>query len=164
MGQYFIAVNEDKREFIDPHVFGDGLKFQEFSCSSSGFLAGLALLLRRSSNGGGGDWYSYSADTKKAPLERFPIVGSWAGGKVSVLGDYDKSGLYMEAKGDYRNVSFPILKAMVKDYHVKEQLRQALDWRLAAGASQFTCDADELELYKDIFNEPTFQEEVVHDN
>ena len=47
MGQYFIAVNEDKKEFIHPHTFGDGLKFFEIVMSGGGFLGALAYLMRR---------------------------------------------------------------------------------------------------------------------
>ena len=47
MGQYFLIVNLDKKEYLHPHKFGDGLKLLEFGCSSQGTLTALTLLLRR---------------------------------------------------------------------------------------------------------------------
>lgn len=132
MGQYFIAVNEDKKEWIHPHRFGDGLKFMEFSMSASGFLMGLALLLRQSNQGGGGDWNGYSAPA--GALNDYPIVGSWAGDKVSIVGDYDSSTLYQKAMGEvdgdpgWREVSEPIMEALCRDVHAKSALRVRLAW------------------------------------
>jgi len=64
MGQYFIIVNETKKEYLHPHKFDDGLKLLEFGLSSYGTLFALALLLRQGVgedgdfSSGGGDYTS----------------------------------------------------------------------------------------------------------
>lgn len=152
MGQYFIAVNETKREWLHPHRFGDGLKFMEFAPSGGGFMLGFALLMRKSSAGGGGDWYGYHAPT--GALNEFPVVGSWAGDKVSIVGDYDESGLYTDAQDSYTDVSFDVMKAMCADEYAKKQLRARLDYQM----DPETGDAEEIALYNYLFNQPTFRE------
>jgi len=127
MGQYFIAVNQDRKEWIHPHRFGDGLKFMEFLMSSTGFLAGLALLIRQSNEGGGGDWYGYAAPDEA--LKENQVVGSWAGDRIAIVGDYDESGLFTQAMDSWTDVSEPIIEALAKDSSAKLALRNRLDWR-----------------------------------
>ena len=76
MGQYYKIVNLDKQQFIDPHKFGDGLKLGEFAGSQAGVMSALAMLLATSNGRGGGD------------VENKPIVGSWRGNRIAVVGDY----------------------------------------------------------------------------
>ena len=45
MGQYYIIVNLDKKQFIHPHKFGDGIKLLEFADSTPGTMTALAVLL-----------------------------------------------------------------------------------------------------------------------
>ena len=80
MGQYHKIVNMDKKQFLQPHKFDDGLKLMEFGCSSDGTMTALAVLLACACKGGargGGD--IHSAD---------PLVGSWAGDRIAIVGDY----------------------------------------------------------------------------
>ncbi len=109
MGQYFIIVNKDKKELIHPHKFGDGLKLLEFGCSSMGTMTALALLLRKSNEGGGGD---YSGDDTE-------VVGRWTEDKIVIVGDYDESKLYEKAEKDYKDISVEIRKVMEKDLGIK---------------------------------------------
>ena len=158
MGQYFVAVNLDKREWIHPHRFGDGLKFWEFCGSSYGLLAGMAVLLRKSNEGGGGDWAGYSAPP--GAFSRHPVVGSWAGDRVAIVGDYDESGLYHDAMDSYRDVSFDVIKALATDHYARERIKENINWRtrpLINGVCE--ADSEELALYRSIFNDKTFQEE-----
>ena len=106
MGQYFIIVNLNKKEFIHPHKFGDGLKLLEFGCSSHGTLTALTVLLRKSNESGGGDFLYY---------EECEYVGSWAGDKIVIICDYDKSGLYEKAQKEFKDVS-ENLRAQVEVY------------------------------------------------
>jgi len=106
MGQYFIVVNLDKKEFIHPHKFGDGLKLLEFGCSSHGTLTALALLLRKSNEGGGGDLREF---------EKCDLVGSWAADKIVIIGDYDESALYDEAQKNFRDIS-EVLIEQIRQY------------------------------------------------
>jgi hypothetical protein len=132
MGQYYKVVNLDKKEFIYPHAFGDGLKLMEFGCSSCGTMTALAVLLANSNGRGGGDLRSDNE-----------IVGSWAGDRIVVAGDYAEPGdscegdsdpgasaepnLYhrCHATGDFTDISPLVLEAISDDIYVYEQLRQA---------------------------------------
>jgi hypothetical protein len=85
MGQYFVLVNLDKREYLHPHKLGMGLKLYEI-CANKG--AGvLPYLLRKSSGNGGGDVNL-----------RTEWAGHWAGDRIVVIGDYDESGLYQKVQ------------------------------------------------------------------
>ena len=77
MGQYYYVVNLDKRQYLHPHKFCDGLKLLEFGCSMEGTMTGLAILLADGNNRGGGDLRS-----------EHPIIGSWAGDRIVIAGDY----------------------------------------------------------------------------
>jgi len=71
MGQYYVAANLTKREFLDPYRLGSGGKLVEMFYSdwfSKALLAALAL----------GDW----------TLPDHPFVGRWAGDQVILVGDY----------------------------------------------------------------------------
>jgi len=89
MGQYFVIVNLDKREFIHPHKLASGLKFWEILASQTAPRA-LAFLLRQSNEGGGGDIAESSEDNKKL------FCGSWRADRIAIIGDYDKSGIYQK--------------------------------------------------------------------
>jgi hypothetical protein len=73
MGQYFIIVNLDKKEFLESHWFGHHSKLPSFARTAEGAMAGLALLLACSGSG----WYSSG-----------PIYGRWAGDRIAIVGDY----------------------------------------------------------------------------
>lgn len=84
MGQYYITVNLDKKQYLFPHKFDDGLKLMEFGCSSMGTMTGLAILLADGNGRGGGDLHSED-----------PIVGSWAGDRIVITGDYADPGKFL---------------------------------------------------------------------
>jgi hypothetical protein len=103
MGQYFIVVNLDKQEYINPHDLQMGAKLWEI-CSNN--LGGFLLyLLRRSSEGGGGD-----VDEDMA----VSFAGRWAGDKIAVVGDYDVSRLYDLATESWKNIT----KELEKEYAI----------------------------------------------
>ena len=85
MGQYYVVCNLDKKEYIKPDDFGDGAKLMEFANSAKGLLRALAVLLASGNNRGGGDLRS-----------NHPIIGTWAGNRIVVAGDYGDEGLYVE--------------------------------------------------------------------
>ena len=85
MGQYYFIVNLDKRQYLHPHRFGDGLKLLEFGNSGGGTMCGLAILLADGNKRGGGDLYSNN-----------PIIGTWAGDRIVVAGDYADAGKWLE--------------------------------------------------------------------
>lgn len=77
MGQYHYIVNADKRQFINPHGLGDGVKLMEFGNSAGGALTALAIVLAVSNGRGGGDLRFESE-----------VIGSWGGDRIAIVGDY----------------------------------------------------------------------------
>lgn len=77
MGQYWIPVCLDTKEFIDPHKLGTGLKLFEQVSDHPGTAAALVVLCTAMpEQRGGGD------------LRPHPIIGRWAGKRVALVGDY----------------------------------------------------------------------------
>jgi hypothetical protein len=77
MGQYWKPVNLDKREFINPHKLGCGLKLWEQLANHPGTGTALLILQAAMPEGrGGGD------------LEEDEVIGRWAGDRVVLIGDY----------------------------------------------------------------------------
>lgn len=118
MGQYHFILNLDKRQYLHPHRFGDGLKLLEFGASGEGTMFGLAILLANSNRRGGGDLRSNN-----------PIVGSWAGDRIVIAGDYgdetetidgEPATLYHLAAEEYEEISEAVKTALADD---------DLDWR-----------------------------------
>lgn len=77
MGQYHLTANLTKREILDPHKLGDGLKLSEQVNSEGGICAALLILLAASNGRGGGDFDDHGT-----------VVGRWAGDRIVVIGDY----------------------------------------------------------------------------
>lgn len=76
MGQYHIPVNLDKKEFLNPHSLGDGLKHWEMIAGGTGGVgSALILLMGAPVARGGGDIDSHNA-------------GRWHGDRVLIVGDY----------------------------------------------------------------------------
>lgn len=97
MGQYFAAVNTDKKEFVCPWCIGGGAKLWEWAANPPGAV--FTLLLRKSDEGGGGDYYGYRRGCGEGgPITcpPNPVVGRWAGDRVVLLGDYDSTGMWDE--------------------------------------------------------------------
>lgn len=77
MGQYHHLVNVDKKEVVNPHGLGLGLKQWEHLGDFHGTLAdAMYILMMTSPARGGGD------------LPETEISGRWTGDRVLVLGDY----------------------------------------------------------------------------
>lgn len=110
MGQYFNVVNLDKKEYLHPHKFGDGLKLMEFGCSGNGTMLGLALLLRQSNESGGGDFHG----------EDNGMLGRWANDRIVIVGDYDESGVYNKLEDEYLDISSAVVELMELDDYVRE--------------------------------------------
>ena len=101
MGQYWMPVNLDKKEFIDPHKLGSGLKL----CEQLGSHVGTALTILTAAyqeKRGGGDldidenWHGpeRTSGMDAGPMPRsYPAIarktiGRWAGDRIAVVGDY----------------------------------------------------------------------------
>jgi len=93
VGQYFIAVNLDKKEYFDPWSIGGVAKLWEWCVNNQTRL--FPFLLRKSCGSGGGDY----------PDKESQFLGRWAGDRIVLIGDYDDSGLYKEAMDNYVNIA-----------------------------------------------------------
>jgi hypothetical protein len=101
MGQYFIAVNKTKKEYVRPWDIGGLAKLWEWYANHT---AGIFPHLLRKSNGrGGGD----------INFENPQFAGRWAGDEVYLVGDYDESNLYEIAQSQYHNIS----KGLATEYN-----------------------------------------------
>ena len=105
MGQYWIPVNLDKKEFVHPHKLGSGLKLWEMLSANHVGSALIILTAAYREHRGGGDfdleenWHGpertippYDMDPGPMP-EDYPVVakrtiGRWAGDKIAIVGDY----------------------------------------------------------------------------
>lgn len=127
MGQYYKIVNLDKKQYLHPHKFGDGLKLLEFGSSGCGTLLGLTVLLADGNNRGGGDLCSDD-----------PLIGSWAGDRIVVTGDYADEGnflraskknqgknLYVVADAQYEDISYKVVKVLGESKYIREDLEKA---------------------------------------
>lgn len=111
MGQYWIPVNLDKREFINPHKLGAGLKLWEQLANHPGTAGALIILTAAMPEArGGGDldissnWHgserkvamksgSIDGCTPGPMPEAYPVIaartiGRWAGDRIAIIGDY----------------------------------------------------------------------------
>jgi len=120
MGQYYKIVNVKKREYLNPHMFNEGMKLMEFGMSAGGTLTALAVLLSNGNGRGGGDLASTNE-----------IVGSWAGDPIVIAGDYGDEGkflpadkqdttLYTVAEEEGKDISHLVLDALMEDRWFRE--------------------------------------------
>ena len=117
MGQYHHLVNVDKKEIVNPHGLGLGLKQWEHLGDFSGTLAdAMYILMMTSPARGGGD------------LPQSEISGRWTGDRVLVLGDYTEDSdvpsipnvgsLYRESE-DYTDITDMVAQAFETVFRVR---------------------------------------------
>ncbi len=129
MGQYHIPVNLTKREFINPHALGVGLKLREQARSSPGTNTALIMLLACSNGRGGGDFDDQPGSEEK-------VIGRWAGDRIAIVGDYatnddlpkrfNAEGIYGRCaseddsnfghKNTYKDITPFVVKAMEREF------------------------------------------------
>ena len=97
MGQYFILVNLDKKEYVCPWCMGGAAKLYEWCANPQAGV--IPFLLRKSSDFGGGDIH-----------KDYETAGRWAGDRIVLVGDYDISGLFDLARGTYRNITWMLVR------------------------------------------------------
>ena len=126
MGQYYVIVNLDKREYLYPHRCGDGLKLLEFGSSAGGTMTALAVLLADGNGRGGGDLHSTNR-----------IIGSWSGDRIVIAGDYADPGRFTGdpsetstdlAESEFEEVSRKVLRAMADDCYLARAMKEARRW------------------------------------
>ncbi len=98
MGQYWKVVNLDKREYLNPHKLGAGLKLWEQVASHPGTGTALVILCaaQREVRGGGDldmdeNWHGLEGPMPEDYLEiAKAVIGRWAGDRIALVGDYAK--------------------------------------------------------------------------
>lgn len=133
MGQYYYIVNLDKKQYLHPHKFDDGLKLMEFGQSAGGTLLGLTILLADGNGRGGGDLMcnkvrkardAYIKGKRKAQPnyeDNGDLVGSWAGDRIVIAGDYADPGKFIESTAE-KNLQAAAKKAYAEGYQQKERV------------------------------------------
>ncbi|PSB00405.1 hypothetical protein [Merismopedia glauca] len=114
MGQYHLIVNLDKKEYLNPSYFGDGLKLWEFAGSKT--TIGLTALLTANNEGAGGDF--------NVPTSNH-LIGSWAGDKIAIIGDYQQAerldGItYQLVEATFDNISTDLMQILYQDRFFSE--------------------------------------------
>jgi hypothetical protein len=102
MGQYYKLINFDKKEFVNPHELGSGLKAWECLANHPGVAAAMIVLMVSSPEiRGGGDLNSEHCDICHC------FIGRWAGDRVALVGDYaevsDLSSIGVDSKQAYED-------------------------------------------------------------
>lgn len=166
MGQYHYPVNWDRGEYIDPHSFGEGLKLLEFGSGSWGTLFGLSVLLASSNRGGargGGDlhpWHGGSGyegrENKVIVSDEYEqrlmdhVVGRWAGGRISVLGDYHNENELISGcsspwsevdNSGWTDISGAVVQTICLDYYVSKSFTYPISYtkELVSAAGEITA-------------------------
>ena len=151
MGQYHIVVNLDRHEYLHPHHLGDGLKLLEFGDGGRTMTALAALLAIDNGRGSGDlhavvpgipieDWergYTKTSDGwARGGDELFRArsiyarhIGSWAGQRIVIAGDYgdryllEPMNLYQFAKSNFRDISFELVELLCSDPYLRDSFR-----------------------------------------
>jgi hypothetical protein len=145
VGQYHIVVNLDRKQLLHPNRLGDGLKLMEFG-DGGATLTALAILLAKDNGRGLGDLHVAMPDT---PLENWEkdeynlkrvrtphahLVGSWAGDRITIAGDYgdnlpdQEENLYAIAQGEFEDISVPMRELIKCDRYMRERLADQFKW------------------------------------
>ena len=89
MGQYFIIVNLDKREYIQPHNLKRGAKLLEIR--NDIFIKGLMSFL-----------LNVNLKENNKP---FSNRGKWVKDKIVLVGDYEDYRLFKQIEEQFKNIS-----------------------------------------------------------
>ncbi len=108
MGQYYIIVNPVKKQYLNPHKFGAGLKLMEFTNTEHGPQQALCILLANGNGGGGGD-----LGTDGLTEEEIALIGRWAGDPVIVAGDYGEPWKFFD-RAEYDGKTYEEKEALYK--------------------------------------------------
>jgi len=109
MGQYFILVNLDKKEYVSPWDIGGVAKLCEW-CGNP--QAGVIpfLLAQGPDDGVLGGYRRYLKEKETGEKQPHPAWGRWAKDRIVLVGDYDDSDLYKKAQVEFENISEWLVK------------------------------------------------------
>ncbi len=139
MGQYWVLVNLDKKEFVDPRQVGSGLKLIEILTNHPSACEAMVVLCaaQREVRGGGDldmekNRHGPERDFCDLPEEYREIarrtIGRWAGDRVVLVGDYTQdsdlpdhphaSTIWDACRtGEYRNISQDVARVLAHEIH-----------------------------------------------
>jgi hypothetical protein len=145
VGQYHIIVNLDRKQMLIPTHLGDGLKLLEFG-DGGATLTALAILLAQDNGRGLGDlhvampgtpledWEKGKCGLKRVRTPHAHLVGSWAGDRITIAGDYGDSlpgrdeNLYYFAQREYEDISAPMRDLIRADKWMREKFADQFKW------------------------------------
>ena len=145
MGQYHCVLNLDKKQLLRPTEFGDGLKLLEFA-DGGATLTALAILLAKDNGRGLGDLHVAMPDTpldnwekadyglKRARTPHAHLVGSWAGDRIIISGDYGdnlpgkEENLYSVAQRNFEDISGPMRELLKCDKWLSDRFSDQFRW------------------------------------
>lgn len=101
MGQYFLLVNETRKEFIRSYCLGYGAKAFEW-CANR--ISGVIYYLT---------YDRRNLSFKSGDLNKKLYLGRWKGNKIALVGDYFSEDLYDTAKKEYKDISSAVGKEIL---------------------------------------------------
>lgn len=113
MGQYHILINIDRREYVNPHTLGKGLKLREQGFARYGIHQALLMLLAASNHNGSGDFR----------LDDL-LIRSWAGDRIAIIGDQDIELVpgtrlfYNDIEERYKDISFDVASIVEQEFNI----------------------------------------------
>lgn len=113
MGQYFMWVNVDKKEYVCPWCIGGVAKLWEWCANHE--IGVIGFLMRKSDQIDGGD------------IRKYEYAGRWAFDRVALVGDYDSSNLYWTARETFKNISPEVAKEY-NDFIEIEEMKLAVGY------------------------------------
>ena len=131
MAQYFLLVNLDKKEYVDPLKLGGGLTLWEWCTGDQARI--ISWLLAKGPQDGtylpfaskefaeAMDRYIHGKDDSALKIVgeiastrigegKYKTVGRWAGDRIVLVGDYDDSGLYDIVEMRFKDISEEVVK------------------------------------------------------
>ena len=146
MGQYFLVVNTDKKQYLDAWKFGEGVA--DLQAVSGYHAQALALLTCRM------DQVRDTDDT---------LLGSWSGDRVIAAAEYASAeneaeqNLYKIAREEFEDISYQALAMLCEThepaaYELAEKAatrrHERLIFHLGNAVSEFDCASLEQALYE----------------
>jgi hypothetical protein len=153
MGQYYKLCNLTKKEFVNPHKVGVGLKMWEQVCSFPGTGSAVLILIGAPAQRGGGDIY---ADVPE-------VAGRWHGDRIALIGDYAEPGniegvnaqeisnsIFSEDGGKWTDISDIVAQAIEKLLNGQFSGDGWRDFNRGEGFSMTACECCRKEENKNI--------------